>query len=124
MLSAEAEEDHPTLEEVHALFDQWRKTKKRRDPIPAALWHAAVSLTTQYSIHQICQHFHLSYNKLKACAQGHPLIPVTCTSPSFIELDSLRVTTEWVIEIEKPTGERMKIRGNCTVEELSRAFWQ
>ena len=124
MLPAEAEENHPTLEEVQELFDQWRKTKKRRDPIPAALWQAAVSLTTQYSIHQVCQRFHLSYNKLKACAQGRPLVPVTFNSPAFIELEPVRVTTEWVIEIEKPTGERMKIRGTCTVEELSRAFWQ
>jgi hypothetical protein len=124
MLPAEAELHHPTLEGVHALFDQWRKNKKRRDPIPAALWQAAVSLTTQYSINQVCRRLHLSYNELKARTQGHPLVPVTFNSPAFIELDPVRVTTEWVIEIEKPSGERMKIRGNCTMGELARAFWR
>jgi hypothetical protein len=124
MLPAKAEEDHPTLEEVHALFDQWRKNKKRRDPIPVALWQAALSLTTQYSLNQVCRRLHLSYTTLKAHAQSRPLVPVTFNSATFIELDPVRATAEWVIEIEKPSGERAIIRGNCTVEELSRAFWQ
>ena len=35
----------PTLEEVQQLFEEWRRNKRRRDRIPAALWEAAASLS-------------------------------------------------------------------------------
>jgi hypothetical protein len=31
---------------------------------------------------------------------------------------------ECSIEMEKPSGERMRIRGACNVVELAREFWQ
>jgi hypothetical protein len=123
MLPTEKRKGQPPLEGVHELFDQWRKNKRRRDPIPAALWQATVSLAAQYSINQICRRLHLSYNELKARAQGRPIVPVTLNSPAFIELDPVRVTIECVIEMERPSGERMRIKGSCNVVELAREFW-
>jgi len=124
MVPAKRRNVQPTLDGVHELFDQWRKNKRRRDPIPAALWQAAVSLAAQYSINQICRRLRLSYNELKARTQSRPLVPVTLNSPAFIELDPIKVTSECVIEMERPSGERMRIRGSCDAAELAREFWR
>ena len=41
---------------------------------------------------------------------------------AFVELDPVTVTNECIIEMEKPTGERMRIKGSCNVAELARVF--
>jgi hypothetical protein len=113
MVPAKKENNHPTLEQVYKLFSAWRQTKKRRDPIPDALWKAAVSLTGRHSIHEVARSLHLSHRDLKV--RSHT--PVT-----FVEIDPLTVPAECTIEIEKPSGERMRIRGKCNVMELARVF--
>jgi hypothetical protein len=115
MVPAKKENNHPTLEQVHELFSEWRQTKKRRDPIPDALWKAAVSLTEGHSIHEVARCLHLNHNDLKVRAQ-------TITPMTFVELDSIPVAVDCTIEIEKPSGERMRIKGSCNVIELARVF--
>ena len=51
----------PTVEEVQQLFEQWRRTKRRRDRIPQSLWEAAVSLSGQHSTHRISKLLHLNH---------------------------------------------------------------
>lgn len=124
MVPIEKEKDQPTLEEVQERFDVWRKEKKRRDPIPPALWESAVSLVGQYSINTVAKHFRLNYNELKMRTKGYPIVPADKKrSPAFIELATIR-TIDCTIEMEKPSGERMRIRGSCNVVELARAFWE
>jgi hypothetical protein len=114
MLPAKTGKDQPTLEEVHEIFERWRKNKTGRSPIPEALWEAAISLTDSYSVNKIANHLHLNYNDLKDRARNHI---------TFIELP-LAATIECTIEIEKPTGERMRIKGNCNVARLAGEFWE
>ena len=124
MVPIEKEKDQPTLEEVQELFALWRNQKGRRDPIPPALWERAVHLVEQYSINTVAKHFRLNYNELKIRAKGYPIVPAgKKRSPAFIELASIP-TIDCTIEMEKPTGERMRIRGSCNVAELARAFWE
>ncbi len=113
MVPAKKESNHSALEQVHRLFSEWRQTKKRRDPIPETLWKAAVSLTEVRSIHEVARHLHLSHKDLKA--RSH-------TPIAFVELDPLAVPVDYTIEIEKPSGERMRIRGTCNVIDLARVF--
>jgi hypothetical protein len=40
----------------------------------------------------------------------------------FIELDPVTAATECTSEMEKPTGERMRARGACSVTELAKEF--
>jgi hypothetical protein len=120
MLPARTQKLHPTLEEVHQLFEQWRSQKRRRDPIPPALWKAAVALSTKHSINEISRHLRLSYTELKARANNPKGVPST---PGFIELAAVSCR-ECTIELEKPTGERMRIRGNFNVMELAHDFWK
>lgn len=122
MLPARTQKTHPTLEEVHQLFEQWRSQKRRRDPIPPALWKAAVALSAKHSINEISKHLHLSYTKLKARVNNPPLVPAS-KHPAFIELAAISCG-ECTIELERPTGERMRIKGNFNVMELAHDFWK
>jgi hypothetical protein len=114
MLPAKKGKDQTALEEVHDLFERWRQGKSGRDSIPETLWEAAVSLTDGYSVNKIARRLHLNYKDLKNRARSQF---------AFIELP-LAATVECTIEIEKPTGERMRIKGNCNVAELAREFWE
>jgi hypothetical protein len=114
MLPAKKAKEHTALEQVHELFERWRKSKTGRDPIPESLWEAAVSLADGYSINTIARRLRVNHNDLKNRARNHI---------TFIELPVTR-TVDCTIEIEKPTGERMRIKGNCNVAELAREFWE
>jgi hypothetical protein len=124
MLPAKKVKDQPTLEEVHELFERWRKGKRGRDPIPPVLWKAAISLAGQHSINRIARHLRLSHKELKIRIEGYSVVPVRAPDPiTFLELTAL-TGVECTIEIEKPTGERMRIKGNCDVARLAREFWE
>ena len=81
----------------------------RSEAIPFPLWEAAVCLTDSHSVFQVARTLRLDYSDLKARTK----------SVAFVELDPFM---ECSVEIEKPSGERMRIRGACNVMELTRAF--
>jgi hypothetical protein len=112
MLPAKRAKEHTALEQVHELFERWRKSKTGRDPIPESLWKAAVSLTDGYSVNKIARRLRVNHNDLKNRARREI---------TFIELPAAK-HIECTIEIEKPTGERMRIKGSCNVAELAREF--
>ncbi len=112
MLPAKRGNHHLTLEEVRELFDRWRHDRRRGDPIPDTLWKAAASLTDAHSVNVAAKCLHLNHTDLKARSHRKPL--------TFVELDP--VPLECTVEMEKPTGERMRITGGCNVIELARVF--
>ncbi len=116
MVPAKRRNVRPTLEAVQELFDRWRKDKRGRDPIPDALWEAAVLLSAKHSINEISKQLRLNYNDLKARAKGHHHVP---DAAAFIEFAGVQC----IIEMER-LGERMKITGSCNVMELVREFWR
>jgi hypothetical protein len=112
MVPAKKGNHHPTLEQVRDLFDRWRHDRRGRDPIPDALWKAAVSLTDVHSVNVAARYLHLNHTDLKARTHREPI--------TFVELDP--VTIDCTVEMEKPTGERMRIKGTCNLIELAREF--
>jgi hypothetical protein len=118
MLPAKTEENHPTMEAVQELFDHWREKRKHRDPIPPALWEAAISLTSSHSVYRVAKRLRLQYINLKARTEGRPAAGRDNRVSTFIDLGPLTAT----IEIAKPTGEKMIITGGCNVAELVRVF--
>jgi hypothetical protein len=117
MVPAKRTQSSPALKHVQELFERWRRQKKRRDPIPQALWNAAVSLTDRYSVHRISRQLRLNFNDLKARARDRP--------PAFIELTLAGPGhAGCTVEMAKPTGERMRIEGACDVVGLAREFWK
>jgi len=118
MLPAKTEENHLTMEAVQELFDRWREKRKHRDPIPPALWEAALTLIGSHSVYRVAKRLRLHYINLKARAEGRPAPGRNKGVPTFIELGPPTGT----IELTKPTGERMTITGSCNVADLVRVF--
>lgn len=121
MLPAQRKKPHLTFEEVQTLFERWRKEKKGRDPIPPVLWEAAVSLTNEHTVNRVAKHLRLNHTELKSrSATRRP----RAGNVAFIELDPVTATNECTVEMERPTGEWMKIKGSCTISELVREFFR
>jgi hypothetical protein len=58
------------LNEVKALFQEWRKHKGAKDPIPEALWSAALHLSPQHSPSHISKALSIRYGDLKQRMQA------------------------------------------------------
>lgn len=118
MVPAQRAKNHTALEHVHELFERWRKNKTGRDPIPEPLWEAAVSCTGEHTVSRVARQLRLNHTELKSRSTA-------CRDHvAFIELGPMTVAAECTIEMEKPTGERMRVRGGCTVTELVREFFR
>jgi len=77
-----------------------------------------VALTQHHSLYEVSNYLRLNYNDLKARMQKPSIVP-----PAFIELTGI-TPAEYTVEIEKPTGERMRVKGQCAITELVRTFFQ
>jgi len=121
----------PTLEEVLDEFENWRKTRKKRTPIPEALWESAVSLSEDYPTLQISKALRLNYTTLKNRVQAthSGFSPRTASGPDFVELDfgGSIFPSECIVEMEDKSGSKMKmhLKGVTGLDllELGRAFW-
>jgi hypothetical protein len=129
-----ADKADPTIEDVRAQFESWRKTRKSRQPIPDKLWQAAVDLSKNHSIYIIAKTLRLDYTKLKNLTRKRPDNdpPIMKEiSPAFIELDfgsSPTTACECSIDIKGSDGTQMKMqfKGNHYFDplELCKAFWR
>lgn len=124
-----AEKTEPTLEEVQQLFEEWRRNKQGRAGIPEALWKAAISLSKQYSAHQISKLLHLNHtavrDHIRADKQDEGIGE---KGAAFIELDVIQPVPvgDCVIEIEKRGGGKMRLSFKCSNPEivgLAKTLW-
>jgi len=119
----------PTLSEVKAKFAAWRKNKQSKR-IPEELWDAAVTLSSEYSVHKISRGLSLSHADLKnriastekrtACSNN--------LSRSFVAIDiPPRHSAECIIEMEHRTGNKMRMHFKGTVDldlqSFAESFW-
>jgi hypothetical protein len=124
------EKIEPALEEVQQLFEEWRRNKKGRDGIPGALWKAAISLSKQYSAHQISKLLHLNHtavrDHIRADNQDEGIGE---KGAAFIEFDVVvppEPDGDCVIEIEKRGGSRMRLSfkgSNPEIVGLAKILW-
>lgn len=115
-----------TLQEVQRRFEQWRKRKGRREPIPAELWAAAVGLTQEHSLVGVSKSLGLNYTKLKARVaakeeqQGPKLVEVDFCGPGL-------PLGQCVLEYEDPRGGRLTVslygKTDVNVEGIVRVLW-
>ena len=54
-----------TIDEVRARFEEWRKNRQGKSPIPDELWSAAVQLARKDGINRTAAELHLDGGKLK-----------------------------------------------------------
>ena len=125
------DEQYSALGKVAQQFAVWRETRTKRERIPDSLWSGAVNLFHCYglSINKIAQTLRLNYTDLKLhIAETPPVVmqPIEDESPTFFELDPPLVTTDCVIEMEKPSGAKLRMcfrgRADPMAIDLGRYF--
>ena len=117
-----------TIDEVRTRFEEWRKNRQGKSPIPDELWSAAVQLARKDGINRTAAELHLDGGKLKRLmgAKSAPRKPV----PTFVELLTPRavsVLPECTIELEGRHGTvRIQLKGASASDlaALSRALWE
>lgn len=124
MIQRPLPEVRPSLEEVQKQFDAWRNNKKRRRPIPEALWSAAINLFDEYTMGQISRGLRLNYQELKGRVQARQ----SDRSADFVEvkIGEPIYGVECTVEMEDQHGAKMRmhIRGGANLEGLARVFWE
>jgi len=115
-----------TIDEVRARFEEWRKNRQGKSPIPDELWSAAVQLARRDGINRTAAELHLDGGKLKRL-----MVEKTTTAkpaPAFVELLTPRAISipESTIELEGRHGTvRIQLKGASASDlaSLSRALW-
>lgn len=119
------------LDGVHREFENWRRTRKPRSPIPEPLWALAVERARESGVHATARRLRLNYYSLKERVESAGR-PGAAGPPAFVELvpTGLRPAggaAECLIELEDPRGATMRISLKGPeppdLAALSRAFW-
>ena len=115
------------IDEVRARFEEWRKNRQGKSPIPDELWLAAAQLARKDGINRTAAELHLDGGKLKRLmgTKATPRKPV----PAFVELLTPRAVSfpECTIELEGRHGTvRLQLKGASASDlaALSRALWE
>jgi len=103
----------PILADVQKEFETWRKTRKKRSPVPRELWEAAVELTSDYTIYEISKALGINFLRLEKqilSARGDQNI-IKRPTPSFIELNlgNNISAAECIVEVENRAGSKIKM---------------
>ena len=121
------------LQELSGRFEDWRRTRRGRLPIPEPLWAAAAELAGSHGVCRTAQVLRLEYKKLKQLTDGEAdgkrvrrrRAPAPAT---FMELaPPATVAAECVIELEGPRGKlRVQWKGTTAPDlaGLSRVLWE
>ena len=122
------------LKSVRQRFDNWRRTRKVRSPIPDELWDSAVKMAGMHGLHRTAKTLRVNYYTLKkrveqeAAGDSRALEddPVT----TFVELTppAPAASCECTLELEDSGGVKMRVylKGVDTIDltALTRSFWR
>jgi hypothetical protein len=120
-----------TLKEIQEQFEDWRNTRQKREPIPEALWEAAIGVAQYNPVGRVSRILRLNHRELKKrirARYGDNFLGVDFGA-GFIEIDSrqLLCPMECIIETQQPAGARMKMHiksaNGFNPVELAKAFW-
>jgi hypothetical protein len=121
------------LQELSGRFEDWRRTRRGKSPIPEPLWAAAAERARSHGVCQTAQALRLEYKKLKQLtdgeAGGKPVRRRRAPAPAtFMELvPPPNAAAECVIELEGPRGKlRIQWKGATAPDlaALSRVLWE
>jgi hypothetical protein len=112
-------------------FENWRRTKHPRDPIPERLWMAAVRLCQRHAIFRVAKWLRLNYidlrNRARAQVRAQAKIaagpsarsprPRQPTAPTFVEwtMPASLSGAEYVLEVEG-TDVKVRVRGAAVTD--------
>ena len=120
------------LQVLSGRFEDWRRTRRGKLPIPEALWAAAAELARSHGVCQTAQVLRLEYKKLKRLTAGEAGGKAVRrrgapASATFVELAPPTAAAECVIELEGPRGKlRIQWKGATAPDlaGLSRVLWE
>jgi hypothetical protein len=120
------------MQRIYRRFERWRRSRRGRSPIPAALWVAAAEVAREHGVFRTAKTLRLEYGKLKGMvASAKPAVRRAPAPPpaGFLELVAPQAVspTECVIELEGPRGKmRIQWKGAAAPDlaGLSRALWE
>jgi hypothetical protein len=103
------------IEGIRGRFEEWRRSRPRKSPIPDELWAAAIDAARQQGVNRTAQQLHLDAGKLKRLlVAGEKRKSKTPRPPRFVELAPL-ARPECLIEFESATGSKMFIHWTTAV---------
>jgi hypothetical protein len=99
------------MDRARARFEEWRKTRSRKTPIPDELWSMAIAVARRAGVNPTAQQLHLDAGKLKRLLMGaEGGQRQRRRRPGFVELIAPAPTTPGcVIEFESAGGSKMRI---------------
>lgn len=118
--------------------EQWRRTRTRGMRMPASLWSDAVKLAERFGVSMTATVLRIGYYSLKRRCQGlsaprqrQAVDRSSGAAPTFVELPPMAFAppkSECLIELEKPSGARLRIRlpemTAVDLVALGRNFWE
>ena len=97
--------------------DHWRKTRRKRSPMPEALWDEAASLARVHGVYPICRAVRLNYENLRKRAEqaAHGSHDGEACPGGFVELSAAQLlgapaSTQTVLELSDREGTRLTLR--------------
>ena len=109
------------MQRICRRFERWRRSHRRRLPIPEGLWASAARAAREHGVFRTAKVLRLEYGKLKRMAEAAPGSPRPATAPTaFLELMPQPVgVSDCLIEVEGPSG-RMRLQWKgATVSDLA-----
>lgn len=109
----------PAMVALRKKVRAWRENKQQRY-MPKELWEEAVQLARQYGVHPVSKNVEVSYTRLRKLTDGNGGKP----KARFVELSPVAKVSGSQVEINRPDGCRMMVRGADaqTVESMTSAF--
>jgi hypothetical protein len=108
----EARQDLQTLCEA---FEQWRRSRQKRDRIPEDLWRAAVDLSASYPTFRIARALRLNYTQLKERIQRRTARS-TCSQFVEVKVPSLFSVSPCVMELRSPSGFELRVETDAALQ--------
>jgi len=125
------------LKQLRQSIEQWRRTRRKRGPMPAVLWEEAAALAGDLGVCPVSRALRVGYDSLQKRVQrrSEPAAAATATAAGaaigFIELSGAQLgvssaASGAVVEVSAADGARLSIRlpsaSALDVVALVRAF--
>ena len=117
-MGTKGEKNSSGIEAVRTEFEDWRRGRARKSPIPDELWSAAIDAARKEGVNRTAQQLRLDAGKLKrllVAADGRGRR--AARKPRFVELiaPAPASTPECLIEFESASGSKMRIHWTAPV---------
>jgi hypothetical protein len=104
------------IEGARARFEEWRRSRPRKSPIPDELWTAAINAARQHGVNRTAQQLRLDAGKLKRrLVAADKRKSKTPRRPRFVELVAPPAIPECLIEFESAGGSKIRIHWTISV---------